>query len=409
MNLLLGADSLAALRSGVGRMTLEIATALRHHRGVNGMRLLVGDAVLNPDWLDALPDPAPPSPPSRLRTWLQTIPAARLLRDRTVRARLARAARALEHHPTVRAQSSDKYAWQNKTLQPGQPTLYFEPNMIAKPFDGPTVAGFNDLSWLHCPGAHPAERVAWIERRLPATLCQANRFVAISAFTARAMQAEFGIPSSRIDVVPLAPGPEFRPRGEAAITPILARHGLRHRSYVLAVSTLEPRKNFDGLLAAWSALPTADRNTTPLVVVGARGWGEVLESPTARAALANGTLRLPGHLPDEDLAALYAGCAVFAYVSHYEGFGLPILEAMASGAPVIASSTTACSETAGKAALLVQPEDHTAITAALHRILNDPALAETLRQRGIAHAQTFNWATTADRLMASFNRALSSS
>ena len=143
--------------------------------------------------------------------------------------------------------------------------------MIARPFDGVTVVTVNDLSWRLPGGLHPDERVTWIERRLPGSLAQAARLVAISEFTAHEMVRHLGVSRDRIDVVPLAPSEAFRLLPSSEIEPILARHGLAERGFVLSVSTLEPRKNFDRLLAAHARLPAADRARQPLVIAGGRG------------------------------------------------------------------------------------------------------------------------------------------
>ena len=387
MNVLLGADSLALHRSGVGRMTLEIARELRRTPAVQALRLLVNGQVRGPAMLDALPaqDGAmtvrPPGLVRRVGAW----PAVRALRGWAVRA-------AIEREATRLAAATHA------------PVVYHEPNMIAKPFRGPTVVTFNDLSWHDQPGVHPPDRIAWIGRRLPATLRQATRFVAISRFTADGMVRALGLERAQIDVVPLAPSPLFRPYGQEEAAPVLARHGLADRGYILSVSTLEPRKNFDGLLVAWLRLPAPER--LPLAIVGARGWGTVLAGGDAQRAQASGQLRLLGPLRDAELAALYARCAVFTYVSLYEGFGLPLLEAMASGAAVVASGTTACGETAGDAALLVDPADPGAVAEAMRAAISDPVLAASLRAKGLAHASGYTWPRTVALLMASWTRAV---
>ncbi len=397
IGLVIGADSLLRRRSGIGRMTLEIAEAVRHRPEIATLRLLMEGRLHATEpvlaRLTASEAPAPPGPPAvpgllrRVKIQIGGIPGVQRLR--AARRRWAQ-----------RRDMADMAAAAQGRV------VYHEPNMIPQPSDCPTVVCVNDLSWHHHPEYHPAERLAWIDRNLRRTLDQATRFVAISRFTADAMVRDLGVDAARIDVVALAAGAQFVPMDSAAAAPALARHGLQDRGYVLSVSTLEPRKNFDRLMAAHLALPLSLRRRFPLAIVGGAGWGSTLASPGAERARQDGTLRLLGHVADQDLVPLYARAALFAYVSVYEGFGLPLLEAMAAGTPVVASATTATGETAGTAALLVDPLDVDAIAAGLRRVLEDPALAERLRTQGLVHAAGFTWDGTATTLIRSWRRAL---
>jgi glycosyltransferase involved in cell wall biosynthesis len=386
--LLLGADGVDGRRSGVGRAILEIARALRTDPAIAEMALLIGNRAESPTLLDRLGAAAAESGDSGLRSRLAAVPGLARLRGLAVRRRMGREAAAMRQRL-------------------GAPVLYHEMNAIARPFGGVTVVSVNDLSFRSDPQWHPPERVAWMERRLPATLRQARRFVAISAFTKTEMVARLGIQPTRIDVVPMGLSGDFHPVAAAAAAPVLARFGLADRAYVLAVSTLEPRKNFDRLLAAHTLLPAALRQLVPLVIAGGRGWGSTLDDATTAPHLADGTLRLPGFVSDDDLVALYARAAVVAYPSLYEGFGLPVLEAMACGTPLVVSNDSAVAETAGDAALLVDPRDPHAIAKGLRRVLEDDALADELRARGLAHAAGFTWGRMAAGLVRSWQIALS--
>ncbi len=390
ISLILGADSLATLRSGIGRVTFEIGEVLRHSPQVSALRLWVGDRLEEPSFLDrvasAIPEASPPTP-RPLRMMVGRVPGVQPLR-----AALKKRAR--------QAELSALGAHADGRL------LYHETNMITKPFEGATIVHVHDLSWLHHRELHPAERIKWIERNLGRTIRDATRFVAVSEFTAASFSHEFNVGRTRIDVVPNAASRSFRPRSEAEAQPSLARHDLVDRSYLLSVSTLEPRKNFDRLVAAHRALPKTERERFPLVIAGKPGWGATLENREADEGRRDGTLRLLGHQPDDVLVDLSARATCIAYVSLYEGFGLPVLEAMASGTPLIASSTTATGETAGDAALLVDPTDVEQIGEALARIIRDPSLATSLRGKGLARAAEFDWHRTASGLLASWATAL---
>ncbi len=387
LSVLIGADSILARRSGVGRMTIEIARAARISDAVSRVDLMMGGKIVPGAWLDAEPplDP-PPLQPIPWKVMVGRVPGVQALR-RLKHGGLNRAIRGLAR-------------------ENGGATVYHEPNMIAHPIHLPTVVTINDLSWHHEPTWHPTERLHWIARNLPDTLRRAQRFVAISEFTKEVAVRDLGIGATMIDVVPLAPAQEFRPVSATDAAAVLARYELADRGYVFSISTLEPRKNFDRLLTAFLMLPAGLRATTPLVIAGGKGWGEVLARPEAEHAVQDGSVRLLGHVPDADLAVLCARAGVFAYVSLYEGFGLPVIEAMAADTPIVASSTTAVGEIATGVALTVDPLDEAAIAQGLRIVLEDPALADCLRQAGRSRAAGFTWRRTVDALAESWRQAL---
>jgi glycosyltransferase involved in cell wall biosynthesis len=388
IGVLLGADSLLGARSGIGRQALEVARLLSQAPAIGELALLVGEQCLSADELETLAEAAiPTAASSSQRMFAASLPGAAAIHALWRRRRMNRLAAAMAQRIYGRV-------------------VYHEVNLIARPFDGITVVTVHDLSWRANPNWHQAGRIAWIERRLPRTLSQASRFVCVSEFTARDVQRQFGVARSRIDVVRPGVSAMFRPMTREAASSVLDRFDLADRDYLFAVSTLEPRKNFDRLLAAHAMLPQALRQHCPLVIAGRRGWGETLADAAAERARSDGTLRLLGHVTDDELVALYARCAAVAYVSLYEGFGLPVLEAMACGAPVVASRSTAVGETAGDAALLIDPEDTEEIAGALDRILTDKTLAVELMGRGTQRAAEFTWDAMARGLIASWRKAL---
>jgi glycosyltransferase involved in cell wall biosynthesis len=200
----------------------------------------------------------------------------------------------------------------------------------------------------------------------------------------------FAHAAGKASVIPLAADPAFSAPVAAPGHP-----ALDGKPYVLAVGTLEPRKNLERLIAAWSGMDEAARAGHVLALVGPIGWDA---APILDAARDNGA-QLLGRVGEDELRALYAGASAFAYPSLYEGFGLPILEAMAAGAPVLTSDLSSLPEVAGDAALLVDPRDPAAIGAALTRLLGDPALADDLRTRGRARAAQFSWERTASETL----------
>ena len=209
-----------------------------------------------------------------------------------------------------------------------------------------------------------------------------------------------GLPEDRVVVTSEGCEPRFRPAGPASLGGVAARYGLPAR-YVLAVGTLEPRKNLTTLLHAFARLRQGG-DVDPglqLVLAGARGW---LDGPIFRTVRALGleqTVRFPGFIDDDDLPAVYSGAALFVFPSLYEGFGLPLLEAMACGVPVITSNVASMPEVAGDAALLVDPRDAGGLAAAIARALRDRKLRARLRAAGLARAGQFSWETAARRTL----------
>jgi glycosyltransferase involved in cell wall biosynthesis len=240
-------------------------------------------------------------------------------------------------------------------------------------------------------GGRAQSRAARIERAtIRPALRRAAALPCISQATESDLLARFPRAQGKTSAIPLAADAAF---GEPVAQP---GHPDLDRPYVLAVGTLEPRKNLERLIAAWASLPATVRGDHVLALVGPRGWDDAPILATARDAGA----RLLGRVGEDELRALYAGATAFAYPSLYEGFGLPVLEAMAAGTPVLTSALSSLPEVAGDAALLVDPTDTAAIAAALERLLTEPELASDLRARGRARAARFSWERTASETLA---------
>lgn len=248
----------------------------------------------------------------------------------------------------------------------------------------PTAIFVHDLvAWMR--GAEAQARAARIER---ATIGPALRRAAVlicnSEATRRDLVEHFPRVAARAMTIPLAADPRFAEPVEPA---------LLDRPYVLAVGTPEPRKNLLRLIEAFAALPDDLREGHVLALVGPRGWED--ETVLREAASRPDDVAVLGHVDEERLHGLYAGAACFAYPSLYEGFGLPVLEAMTAGAPVLTSSVSSLPEVAGNAALLVDPHDVRAIRDGLAAILGDPRRARALREAGPARARRYSWARSA--------------
>ena len=230
----------------------------------------------------------------------------------------------------------------------------------------PLVVTFHDLAVLRYADTFNRWTRTYSELALPRVAKAATRLIAVSEFTKRELVELLDVHEEKVRVIPNAVGPPFRAEGEAAAG-----------DYVLAVSTLEPRKNLPRLVEAYRR---AGLNGLPLLVAGAAGWGGV--------RVEGDGVQWLGEVEDDELARLYRGARCVAYLSLYEGFGLPVLEAMACGAPVVAARNEAAEEVAGSAAVLVDPLDPGAIAAGLAEAVER---RDELRARGLERAKAFDW------------------
>jgi glycosyltransferase involved in cell wall biosynthesis len=234
----------------------------------------------------------------------------------------------------------------------------------------PLVVTIHDLAVLRHPETFNRWTRTYSRLALPRVVRAATRLIAVSEFTRRELLEILDVPEEKVRVIPNAVGPPFEARGDAA-----------EGDYVLAVGTLEPRKNLPRLVDGFQR---AGLNGCRLLVAGASGWGSV--------PLGSNGVSWLGEVGDEELARLYRGARCVAYVSLYEGFGLPVLEAMACGAPVVAGRNEAAEEVAGSAAVLVDPLDPDAIAAGLAEAIDRH---DELRERGLERAQAFDWSEVA--------------
>jgi len=284
--------------------------------------------------------------------------------------------------------------------------LYHEPNYVPLQTDVPTVTTIHDLSWVRLPGTHPADRVRWLERAMPGAVEAAGVILVDSQFTRSELVSIFAVDPSRVHVAWLGISRAFHSRSAAETASTLGARGLHHGGYVLNVGTLEPRKNVGHLLAAYSALSAALRRRYPLVIAGAKGWRASPLERQLRALAGDGQVRFLGPVRDDELAHLYAGAALFVFPSLYEGFGLPPLEAMASGVPVLVSDRASMPEVVGDAARLLDPERPERTTGQMEALLEDMDAREDLAGRGLRRAATFTWEACAKRTLDAYRHAL---
>jgi len=267
------------------------------------------------------------------------------------------------------------------------------------------VVTVHDLIYARFPEAHSGIRDKGMRVLVPQAARRSDRVIADSHSTREDLMAMLGVRSERIDVVPLGLGGVKRepplPEHETR-----ARFDLGERSVLLSLSAKRPHKNLLALIGALARIPAERR---PLLVLpGYPTWHEAELRSRALAAGVAEDVRFLGWLSGEELEGLWALSEAFVFPSLYEGFGLPVLEAMARGVPVACSNASSLPEVAGDAALLFDPHQEPSIAAALERLLGEPALREQLIARGLARAREFTWERTASLTLASYHRALAS-
>lgn len=266
----------------------------------------------------------------------------------------------------------------------------------------PSIVTVYDLSFLHFPERFKTANRNYLRLFTRLSCQRARRVVAISENTRRDIVEQYQIPAERVDVVYPGLDERFKPLSPEAIAEFRARKGLPER-YIFYLGTIEPRKNLNTLIRAYARLLPGN---VKLVCAGGRGWMAEDVFQTVQELRLQRNVLFPGYVSREELPLWYNAAEVFVYPSSYEGFGLPVLEAMACGVPSITTHSSSLPEVAGDAAYLLPPEDPTALADALSRLLESPAERTRLQARGPQQAEKFRWENSAREMLASYQRAL---
>jgi glycosyltransferase involved in cell wall biosynthesis len=278
----------------------------------------------------------------------------------------------------------------------GPVDVFHSVNAVALPQrEGRRVVTVHDLTCLRFPQYHPWTRRVLFRWAIRRAVRVADDIIVPSLATRSDLAASFPGAGPKIRVVPDAHDAQFVPLDARDVTAVIGRHGLSARDYFLFVGNIEPRKNLLALIEAYNRVRTGKRAAPCLAIVGAPGWKyQAIHREAASSPFAS-DIWFIGRVSDEELPALMNGALAFVYPSIYEGFGLPPLEAMACGTPVITSNRSSLPEVVGDAALLVDPDDRTELADAMARIVDQGQLREELRERGIEQARRFSWEETA--------------
>lgn len=305
------------------------------------------------------------------------------------------------YHPSFLSERNHNRLWQRLRLPvpveawTGRLDLFHEPDYSLPPTlpGTKTVLTVHDLAFEHYPDETMPGMLGYLQQVAPRSIRRADHVIAVSQATRRDLVTLYGTPPEKINVIP--PGVDARfytQHTPDEIAAIRRKYGLPGGPLVLTVGTLQPRKNHLRLVRAFAAI----KARAALVIAGGKGWDyETVRDEVGRLGLSDRVV-FTGFVDNADLPALYRAATVFAYPALYEGFGLPALEAMASGVPVVASNTSSLPEVVGEAGLTVDPLDVDDITAALDRLLGDASLRAELRKKGTARAAAFTWARAAE-------------
>lgn len=268
----------------------------------------------------------------------------------------------------------------------------------------PIVTTVHDVHWRRFPETFPLKDRVLMEVFLPLTFWRASAVITDSRASRSDLEQFFRVPPSKLHVIHLAAEERFFVRlSERERRAVLNRYGLTE-GYVLFVGVIQPRKNLERLLHAFALLrPRVECH--PLVIVGKIGWKARGLLQLVNQLKLSGCVKFIGYVPDEDLPAIYQGAKVFAYPALWEGFGLPVLEAMASGVPVLTSDTSSLSEIAEGAAMLVDPLSVRSISEGLLQLLTDEKLREELSRKGLERAKGFSWLKTAQATLRVYEQA----
>jgi alpha-1,3-rhamnosyl/mannosyltransferase len=385
LEVILAVDAVRTPITGIGRYAIELAQRLSGHPQVADARFFWFGRWLTVHDLARLTKPLVAA----------DAPASLDLRSRLAGNRLA--------VRVYQALSKPVYKWR---LRHESRALFHSPSYVLPPFPGRTVATIHDLSHALYPQFHPVTRVSYMNRALPETLRRADHLITDAESVRQEVIDHYGWPAERITAIPLGVDADFRPRATAQLVPVLQRYGLQPGAYTLYVGTIEPRKNLLGLLDAYERLPQALRQRWPLVLAGSRGWHSAAIHDRMSKAVSAGWARYLDFVAQADLPFLYAGARLFAYPSFYEGFGLPPLEAMASGVPVITSNVSSLPEVVGAAALLVSPHDVLALSEGLKQGLEDDGWRASAMAVGLQRAAQLNWSACVDTTIVVYQNVL---
>ncbi len=281
--------------------------------------------------------------------------------------------------------------------------MHFPVNVVSVPPSVPQVVTVHDLAFHHFPEQYPAAKQRYLRLMTRLSVRRAQRVIAVSESTRQDIIGLYGCPPEKVVTVPNGVGSEMQVLPADMVAQFRREQGLPE-NFMLFLGTLQPRKNLETLLRAYATI--TDKVDWPLVVAGATGWQFDRIFALVRQLGLEERVRFAGYVAGEQLPLWYNAASLFVYPSLYEGFGLPVLEAMACGTPVIAANTSSLPEVLGDAGLMADPRDTRGLAAAMLAVAQDSDLRQQLGRRGRERAQGFSWTRTAELTVEVYRQAL---
>lgn len=378
MKVVFGTDSIKYPLTGIGRYTYELAKELERSSDISELLFLNGRRVS------------------------QSIPELALKEEQNAKVR-SFAKNSLFLSELYRHVSP----WLKKiALNKYNDFIFHSPNFYLPPKVDRAVATFHDLSIFTWPQCHPEDRVRYMRKELLLTLKRAKVLITDSDFTRTELAEYFDYPIEKIVTAPLASSGDFYPRNYSTLQSLMTKLGLTAGQYTLFTGTIEPRKNITTLLDAYERLPLDLRSRFPLVICGFSGWNSESIHRRFELATQQGWLLYLGYLSAEELPLLFSGARTFLFPSLYEGFGLPVLEAMASGVPVVCSNAASLPEVLGDSGLMCDALDVDGLRSAIIQSLEDENWRNKAIEMGLIRAGTFSWQRCAQETIKAYQQVL---
>ena len=370
MKIILNVDAITHPLTGIGRYTLELAQALQKMDSVTDLKLFSAG-----QWITQAQQAM------AANQWLAT--ARQYVPFKSLALRLYNHKR----NRSFKQLSADLGDY-----------IFHSPNFILMPFEGPSVVTIHDLSFIHHAESQPAYRIRFLQQQIPQTIEHASAIITPSVFIQRQLIEQYAVPENKVHVIPMGVSSQFYPRQKTVHDDVLNTLNLPEQ-FVLSVATKEPRKNLQRLIKAHAQLPQDIKQKYPLVLTGAKGWLDKSLNQDIQKAIRDGHIHVTGYVSEEQLATLYSAASVVALPSLYEGFGLPILEAMRSATAVLTSADSAMSEVADGRATLCDPKDVNSISKQLQHAIEHVSEDTDVLQQHAAYAQQFSWESCARKTL----------